>query len=177
MRKHARTVTQSVWRKRRERRHPSSWRRPSQHAHVTSLSGHFFILLFEPFQNPPPRRLLRFAQQRETPQRLFLWFTPELALNPPVRQNCVSDKRKRMEQKRSFPSLFFFFFPPSRDHLIYCSRCGASSDTFYWTKKKVWICWEDHVLWGGTLQKRENNLKCLTVICGSDTKEHFAFRH
>ena len=153
MRKHARTVTQSVWRKRRERRHPSSWRRPSQHAHVTSLSGHFFILLFEPFQNPPPRRLLRFAQQRETPQRLFLWFTPELALNPPVRQNCVSDKRKRTEQKRSFPSLFFFF-SPSRDHLMYCSRCGASSDTFYWTKKKSEFA-EKTMYFGGGLCKRE----------------------
>ena len=155
---HTRTVTQSVWIKRRERererervrRYPSAGG-----GQANTLASHhsvdIFILLSELFQNPPPKRLLGFAQQWETPQRLLLRFTQELALTPHVRQNCVSDKRKRTEpkkkKKKSFLSLLF---NESGDHLMCCRRCGASSATFYLkkVKKKVNLQRRPHTFGG-----------------------------
>lgn len=82
-----------------------SWRRLSQHTHVTSLSGHF-ILLFKLFRTPPLRRLWRFAQQKDSSAAVSLVYSTVGRKTLCVRQNCVSDKRKRTEPHKTAATFY-----------------------------------------------------------------------
>lgn len=129
--RHARTVTQSVWIKRRERETLSfSWRRPSQHARVTSLSGHFYSII-RAIPKPSTEASLEICSTVRDSSTAAASVYPRAGTNPARQAELCQWQKKedRAKRKRSFLSLFF---NQSGDNL----RCGASSDTFYLKKKK-----------------------------------------
>lgn len=135
-----------------------SWRRLSQHTHVTSLSGHF-ILLFKLFQTPPLRRLWRFAQQKDSSTAVSLVYST-VSRNPLRQAELCQWQKKEDRAKRSFCCCF-----STRRSLdvLFLNYCHFS------LKRNVWICGKDSMLLLLSLQERENKYELQFVsLCYVD---------
>lgn len=99
----------------REMRSFSRWGL-SQHTHVTSLSGHF-ILLFKLFQTSLHSSVSGGSLNRETLQRLFLWFTQQSVWA----DLCQQQKEGGRAKKRGF----YCFSTLKETHYMYCRFTAA----------------------------------------------------